>query len=360
MKHDLGAISQGFLIAGAFVGAEPFGSGNINDTYLAEYEEGGKRARYVHQRINHAVFKDPPAVMQNVERVLGHLKAKLGAEPDAHRRVLTLVPARDGRSYHRDERGNYWRTYLHIAGGRSFDAADTPRQAFEAARAFGRFQALLSDMPEPRLHDTIPGFHDTPQRLKTLEAAVRADEARRAAEARPEIDFALERAPVARVLHDLFREGLIPERIVHNDTKLNNVIIDDATGEGLCVIDLDTVMPGLALHDFGDMVRAGAARAAEDERDLTKVEIDPALFESLVRGYLAGAGPVLTRAELEHLAISGKVIAYELGLRFLTDFLKGDTYFKTARPKHNLDRCRAQFQLVRSFERQEDTLRRII
>jgi hypothetical protein len=298
--------------------------------------------------------------MENIQRVRHHLAAKTSSLPDAKRRVLTLVPARGGMPYHRDPAGNYWRCYLHVSGGRSYDLAQNPRQAFEAAKAFGGFQALLADLPAPRLHDTIPHFHDTPRRLAALRSAAAADAAGRSAGARAELDFALSRAPLAGILQDLAATGDIPERVVHNDTKLNNVIFDARTDEGLCVVDLDTVMPGLALHDFGDLVRCAATRAAEDERDLSQVEIEPALFESLARGYLAGVGGVLTAAELDHLAVSGAVIALELGMRFLTDHLQGDAYFKVHRPGHNLDRCRAQFKLALSFERQEGELRRVI
>ncbi len=360
MSHDLAAISRDFAILGDFLEAQPCGSGHINDTYLASYRDGGRRALYIHQRINHDIFKDPPAVMANIERVLSHLRFKTRQAPDAHRRVLTLVPSKDGRAFHRDAAGNYWRTYLHISGGRTYDLVESPDRAYEAAKAFGAFQRLLADLPGPRLNDTIPGFHHTPTRWEAFARAAAADRLGRAAGARAEIDFAAGRKDMAAVLHRLVEAGEIPERIVHNDTKSNNVIIDDATQQGLCVIDLDTVMPGLALHDFGDMVRAMANRADEDERDLTKVEVDLALFEALARGYLSAVGDLLAPAEKAHLAFSAGVIALELGLRFLTDHLEGDGYFKIRRPGHNLDRCRAQFQLVRSLERQRARLERIV
>ena len=360
MTRDLAPIAGAFRITGAFQKAQPYGNGHINDTYLAAFEERGETKRFVIQRINSSVFKSPPAVMENVQRVLHHLAMKLSGAPDAGRRALSLVPARDGTPYWKDEEGEYWRCYRHVSGGRTFDTAQSPRQAYEAARAFGGFQALLADLPAPRLRDTIPDFHNTPKRLEALEAAARADRAGRLSRAAAEVDFARKRAPIARILQDLAASGEMPERIVHNDTKLNNVIMDDATGEGLCVVDLDTVMPGLALHDFGDMVRAGATRAAEDEQDLDKVEVEPELFESLARGYLAGAGPMLTAAEREHMALAGQVLAFELGLRFLADFLDGDAYFKVHRQDHNLDRARAQFKLARSFAKHEAALRRLM
>jgi Ser/Thr protein kinase RdoA (MazF antagonist) len=355
MSRDLGPVTRAFQIGGVLKSAQPLGNGHINETFLAAFEDGGETSRFVVQRINSSVFKSPSAVMENVQRVLAHLSAKLSGVPDAKRRALTLIPARDGMPFHRDEEGEYWRCYLYISGGRTFDTAQSPRQAYEAARAFGGFQALLADLPAPRLRDTIPDFHNTPKRLEALEAAAVSDRAGRLSRAAAEVDFARRRASVASLLH-----GNLPERIVHNDTKLNNVIMDDATGEGLCVVDLDTVMPGLSLHDFGDMVRACGTRAAEDERDLSKVEVEPELFESLARGYMAGAGPMLTPEERDLLPVAGQVLAFELGLRFLADFLNGDAYFKVHRQDHNLDRARAQFKLARSFSRQESVLRRIV
>jgi aminoglycoside phosphotransferase (APT) family kinase protein len=233
---------------------------------------------------------------------------------------------------------------------------ESAEQAFKAARAFGEFQRQLADLPAPRLHDTIPDFHHTPKRFAALEAAIRADAAGRAKLARAEIDFALAHQPMTRVL----LEANLPERVTHNDTKFNNVMLDEATGEGICVIDLDTVMPGLALYDFGDMVRTTTSPAKEDERDLTKVTMQFPMFEALVRGYLAAAGGFLTPAEKQRLAFSGKLITFEIGIRFLTDYLAGDVYFKVHRDGHNLDRCRTQFKLVESIAQQEDAMNKLV
>ena len=227
---------------------------------------------------------------------------------------------------------------------------------FRPAKAFGRFQQLLAELPAPRLHDTIPDFHHTPKRFSALEQAIAADAAGRAALAKPEIEFALAHQPIAGVLLD----ANLPERVTHNDTKFNNVMLDDATGEGICVIDLDTVMPGLAPYDFGDMVRTTTSPAMEDERDLSKVTMQFPMFEALVRGYLSSAGAFLTNAEKQLLAFSGKLITFEIGIRFLADYLMGDTYFKVHREGHNLDRCRTQFKLVESIERQEEKMDRLV
>jgi predicted NBD/HSP70 family sugar kinase len=356
LKHDVRAVAREFLIHGAFQEACPYGNGHINDTYCVRYDQAGIPVRYIFQRVNHNVFKDPDALMQNVQRVTAHVAAKLHAAPDASRGVLTLIPTRNGRVWHHDEAGNCWRVYLFIENARTYDAVQSPRQAFEAARAFGRFQKLLADLPAPRLHDTIPDFHHTPKRFARLEQAIAANTANRAGLAGREIEFALQRQGDTNVL---LRAGL-PERVTHNDTKLNNVMLDDATGEGVCVIDLDTVMPGLALYDFGDMVRTTTSPAREDELNLANVTMQFPMFEALVRGYLTSAGELLTKEEKQLLAFAGKLITFEIGIRFLTDFLEGDTYFKVHRENHNLDRCRTQFRLVESIEQQEAAMNRLV
>ena len=356
LKHDVRAVARQFQIYGEFLSVGPYGSGHINDTYCAVFNQGGAPVRYILQRINHSVFKTPAALMENVRRVTTHLSQKVAHRPDSSRCALTLVPARDGRSWHCDPDGNYWRKYLFIENARTYDAVESPQQAFQAARAFGQFQKLLADLPSPRLHDTIPDFHHTHRRFAKLEAAIAADSANRAQLARPEIEFALNHKPMAGVL---LAAGL-PERVTHNDTKLNNVMLDDKTGEGICVIDLDTVMPGLALYDFGDIVRTCTSPAKEDERDLSKVKMQFPMFEALARGYLATAGEFLTKAERQHLAFSGKLITFEIGIRFLTDYLEGDVYFKVHREGHNLDRCRTQFKLVESIRQQEDQMNKLV
>jgi hypothetical protein len=355
-KHNIRAIAAQFQLHGEFLHAEPYGSGHINDTYCAVFDQAGVHVRYVLQRINHHIFKNPVALMENVQRVTSHLAAKASGEPDFTRRVLTLIPTRRGQAWHQDPEGNTWRAYLFIERARTYDAVESTTQAFQAARAFGEFQQRLADLPAPRLHDTIPDFHHTPRRFTAFEAALAADKAHRAALAKPEIDFALAQQPLTGVL----LEADLPERVTHNDTKFNNVMLDDATGEGICVIDLDTVMPGLALYDFGDMVRTATSPAKEDERDLTKVTMQFPMFEALVRGYLASAGDFLTKEEKGQLAFSGKLITFEIGIRFLTDFLAGDVYFKVHRDGHNLDRCRTQFRLVESIEQQEAEMNQLV
>ena len=357
-QYDVAAVARQFAIDGEFLSVTPFGSGHINDSYCTVFQQVDRRARFVLQRINHHVFKNPIALMENIQRVTSHLAAQVAGQADSERRVLSLIPGRDGCTWHQDVEGNYWRAYRFIEDARTYDVVETMDQAFQAAQAFGRFQKLLAGMGAPRLHDTIPDFHNTPKRVASLEKAVASDLVNRANLAKAEIDFAFAHRSIASALCNA---GL-PERVIHNDTKFNNVMLDDATGEGICVIDLDTVMPGLTLYDFGDMVRTATCSSSEDERDLSRVEVQFPMFEALARGYLSpnGAGGFLTNAEQQQLAFSGKLIAYEQGVRFLTDYLAGDPYYKIHREGHNLDRCRTQFKLVESIERQEEAMQRLI
>jgi hypothetical protein len=354
--QDVASIAGYFEIPGKFCSAVPYGNGHINDSYCVEFGHAGAKLRAIIQRINRNVFSNPVAVMENIQRVTTHLASCVAGEPDSGRRVLTLISTRDGQAWHRDDAGNYWRAYWFIENARSYDAVVTPEQAFEAGKAFGRFQQMLATMPSPRLHDTIPDFHHTPKRFKALERAIEEDVVDRTAKAESEIEFVLTHRHIIGGLLD----SNLPERVTHNDTKFNNVMLDDATGEGICVIDLDTVMPGLAPYDFGDMVRTTTSPAQEDERDLSKVQMQFPMYAALLRGYLASAGEFLTKSERQLLAFSGKLITLEIGIRFLTDYLNGDTYFKVHREGHNLDRCRTQFALVRSIEQQEEEMNRLI
>lgn len=354
-------LAAAFQCPGKYIGEEPYGSGHINDTYRVVYEEDGKEVLYIHQRINHNIFKDVPALMENIGRVTRHQRMKFeeAGIGDLDRRVLTLIPTVDGDDYHVDPDGNFWRTYIFITNHVAFDVVETTGQAFEAAKAFGEFQCQLADMPE-RLNETIPNFHHTRSRFDTLLKAIEADEFGRAADVKEEIEFALAHEPMVDIVVDLLASGGLPERVTHNDTKLNNVLLDADTETGMCVIDLDTVMPGSALYDFGDMVRTSTCKAAEDEKDLSKIEMDIDFFEALVNGYLTTASGFLTAKEKELLPFSGRLITFEIGLRFLTDYLQGDVYFKTHREGHNIDRCRTQFKLVQSMERQADAMQKIV
>lgn len=355
-------IHRGFQIYGSYLESRPYGGGHINDTFVAAFSQSGSRVRYIFQRINHRIFKNPVALMENISRVTAEAQRRLTADgvPDASRRALTVIPAMDGKPYYVDSEGNTWRCYLFIEGARTYDIIQNERQAYEAARAFGEFQNLVAELPGDRLHETIPNFHNTRTRFDRLGEVVSGDPQGRLKEVGPEWEFIQEREAMVDVLLDLTAKGQIPERVTHNDTKLNNVMIDDATETGICVIDLDTVMPGLALYDFGDLVRTATSPAAEDETDLSKVRMQMPMFQALARGYLSSAGRFLNDAEKAHLGFSGKLIALEIGIRFLTDYLEGDVYFKTKRPDHNLDRCRTQLALVRSIEEQEDAMSALV
>ncbi|HOW86407.1 MAG TPA: aminoglycoside phosphotransferase family protein [Candidatus Aminicenantes bacterium] len=358
---ELDRICAAFQCPGVWISSCPIPSGHINDTYCSEFEASGRRFKYVNQRINHHVFREPEKLMENVERVTRFARQRIEAEGgDADRRTLTIIPARDGKSFYRSPEGDYWRMFRFISGARTYDQVEDVRHVYAAARAFGRFQKMLARLPGERLHETIPGFHHTRGRYQAFLAAVERDAAGRAASVRPEIDFVLAREKDAGVVVDGLAAGRIPERVTHNDTKLNNVMIDDATGEGICVIDLDTVMPGSVLYDFGDSVRLGAATAAEDERDLAKVGFDLGMFDRLAAGYLDAARDFLVPAETELLAFSAGLLTLECGIRFLTDHLQGDVYFKIHRPGHNLDRARTQFRMVAEMERRQAAMEAVV
>jgi hypothetical protein len=345
---ELRALGPAFGVEGEFIEAAPHGNGHINDTYAASYLVPGKPSRYIFQRINSLVFKNPAALMDNVLRVTRHQQSLL-AGPDAGRRALRLLTAKDGLPYFIDAEGGYWRCLPFIEGARTYDLAESPAQAREAARAFGAFLKSLKSLGGPRLHESIPHFHDTPLRLEGFKAALSRDAAGRLGGCRAEADTILEGASRAGELSAMLAAGLIPERPTHNDTKLNNVLIDDASAEALCVIDLDTVMPGLAAHDFGDLVRSAAHPAAEDSRDPGQAVLQWDKFEALARGFMEGAGGSLSRAEKESLPLGAWTLAYEQGLRFLGDHLDGDAYYKISRPGQNLDRARVQLALARDI-----------
>jgi len=370
VTKDLSWLGERLGIDGAFVAAVAYGSGHINATFAATYEmrgvggevAGSGRRRFIHQRINADVFKNPAALMDNLARVTRHIRGKLetqGAE-DVERRVLTLIPTRDGADWLIDDSGGYWRTFPFIEGAATFDVVQTVDQAREVGRACGEFQRQLIDLGPPPLAFTIANFHNTPERLRAFRSAVERDVCNRAAAVRDEIGRVERYADLAGGLLVLQRAGEIPLRVVHNDTKINNVLIDDETGEGLCVIDLDTVMPGLAADDFGDLVRTSSCFAREDDRDLSKAVVELRIFEALATGYLSVAADFLSRAEIDSLILGSKLMSYEMVLRFLGDHLAGDTYFRIHHEAHNRDRARVQLALLDSIVAHEDEMRSII
>ena len=341
-----------FKLEGTPVSCDIYGSGHINRTELVTTDAG---RRYILQQINNSIFTDVDALMANIVAVTGYL-ARQDADP---RHVLTLVPTLDGKSYYRDEQDRYFRVYKFIEDSICLDKAENAEDFYQSAVAFGNFQNQLSGFPATTLNETIPRFHDTPNRYAQLDAAIKADTMNRLREVGPEIDFVMARRDEAATMTNMLAAGELPLRVTHNDTKLNNVMLDARTRTPLCVIDLDTVMPGLAGNDFGDSIRFGASTALEDEKDLNKVSMSLELYSAYARGYL-GACRNLTAAERATLPMGAKLMTLECGVRFLSDYLAGDVYFHVSRPEHNLDRCRTQFKLVASMEAQWDAMRRVI
>lgn len=357
LQKTIEAISHEFAIAGDFVGGIEINSGLINSTYIASYKRpNGDIRRYVLQRINEQVFPEPLVVMHNVECVTRHINWKvLRVKRDLGGQTLNLYPARGGRCFAKGEGGGIWRCYNFIEGCHTYEIVENSRQAYQAARAFGSFQDLVSDIDVEDIQETIKDFHNTEKRFKRLMDVIAADPLGRVKNVEAEISFVKEREELCSRLLNLLKSGDLPERITHNDTKLNNVMMDSETDEAVCVIDLDTVMPGLSAYDFGDLVRTATSSAAEDETELNKVEMRISMFEALAEGYLDGCD-CLTECEVNNLVTGGKVITLETGIRFLTDYLEGDVYFKTDRDGQNLDRCRTQLKLVERIEEQEDVM----
>ena len=336
--------------------ATPYGNGHINDTFLVETDR-----RYILQRMNHVVFPHPDQMMENIVGVTEHIREKAAARgEDTERVTLVILPAPDGKPYFRDSIGSWWRLMEFTEKTVTREVVTCAEDFYTCARAFGQFQQELADYPAEKLYEIIPNFHNTPWRFENLRRAIQQDACGRAAEAKAEIDFALAREDFAHVLENAHAEGGLPLRVTHNDTKLNNILFDETSGEAVCVVDLDTVMPGYSVTDFGDSIRFGANTAAEDETDLSKVSLDLSLFEAYAKGFLEGCGGRLTDTEIDLLPEGAMMMTFECGMRFLTDYLEGDTYFKIHRPKHNLERCRDQFALLADMERKYDDMKAII
>ncbi|MFV0466453.1 MAG: phosphotransferase enzyme family protein [Lachnospiraceae bacterium] len=349
-------------LGGILLKKEVYGSGHINDTYLLEFEVFQMGSiRVILQKMNSDIFRYPEKLMENIVGVTTHLRKKIidqGGDPE--RETLNVIPTIDGKNFYVDSKGGYWRAYKFITGATSFDKVERVNDFYEAAVAFGRFQNLLADYNAESLHETIIGFHDTIWRFDQLLEAIKEDKMKRVLHVEKETEFAMQRKQMTLLFPELLKKKEIPLRVTHNDTKLNNIMIDDKSRKGICVIDLDTVMPGLAMFDFGDSIRFGASSAAEDEVDLDKVWCDLELFELYVKGYMKGCEGKLTRREIELMPMGAIVMTFECGMRFLTDYLNGDQYFKVHRENHNLDRCRTQFKLVSDMEHKWDEMCAII
>lgn len=351
-----------FRFEGMLIEEGPYGSGHINDTFLLTFDISGMGVlKVILQRMNKDIFTEPEQLMENILNVTSYLRERIienGGDPE--RETLNVIRTVDDKPYYIDSEGDYWRAYKFITDATSYDQVENADDFYQSAVSFGNFQRLLADYPADTLHETIKGFHDTKARFEVFKQAVADDVCGRAASVQEEIEFVLAHEDVANVFGELLAKGEVPLRVTHNDTKLNNIMIDNKTGKGICVIDLDTVMPGLAMNDFGDSIRFGASTAAEDERDLSKVSCDLELFDLYAKGYIEGCGGKLTAKEIELMPMGAKVMTFECGMRFLTDYLQGDHYFKIHREDHNLDRCRTQFKLVKDMEAKWDTMQQII
>lgn len=346
-----------FAVDDEFISAKPFGGGHINDTYLVTC----KNAKYTLQQLNHNVFKEPEHVMHNIRLVTEHLAKKIvAAGGDPMRETLNLIRTRDGNTYYYDGDNGFYRLFTFVDNARSYPCVEKPEHFYNAAKAFGKFQNMLSDFPAEELYETIPDFHNTAKRYETFEKAVEADKAGRRIFIEPEIEFVRSWKEKCSIVLDAIADGSVPVRVTHNDTKYDNILIDNDTGECICVIDLDTVMPGSMLYDFGDSMRFGTNAGAEDEKDLDKVYCRLDLFEVFTKGYMEALGSQMTEREIELLPFSAMLITFECGMRFLTDFLDGDVYFKIHRPLHNLDRARSQFKLCRDMEAHAQELTAIV
>ena len=351
-------VIDAFQVEGKVSDCIPFGNGHINDTRLVTMDNG---VQYVAQRINKNVFKRPDLLMENYVGVTTFIRKKIEAEGgDPLRNVLNAIPTKDGKAYYFDEEEQYWRLLVYVTDSIGYDKVERPEQFYDSAVSFGDFQYMLGAYPAETLHETIVNFHNTPDRYRQLMEAIENNVAGRLAEVSAEVEFAKAREEFAGTLERAHAEGKLPLRVTHNDTKLNNILFDTKTGEALCVIDLDTIMPGYSVNDFGDSIRFGATTALEDETDLSKVNFDISLYELYVKGFIEGAKGGLTEGELEMLPIGAIMMTFECGMRFLADYLNGDTYFRTHRPSHNLDRCRNQFKLVSDMEAQLDQMRAIV
>lgn len=348
-------IINQFKTAGTFDEIQPFGGGHINDTFrVSNKDKEGKE--YLLQRINHEIFKDVDLMMNNIARVTSHIRAKINENPEYSEKydTLTIIPTIDGQYYYKDEKGNYWRTFEFLKGLKSYDFVETAEQAYQGARAFGQFLVFLDDFPVNTIRETIPGFHDIVKRLKSFSEAVKAPHGERGIECKNEIDYVLSLADQMSKIQQLSNTGKIRKRVTHNDTKFNNVLLTEQD-QGRCVIDLDTVMPGVVHYDFGDGIRTSASTTEEDEADLQKVDVDMSKFSAFAEGYLDATRNILEPIEVEYLPQAGPLLAYIMGVRFLTDYLSGDHYYKTSFEGHNLQRARCQLMFTRKMlERRSD------
>ncbi len=361
MREYVLQLLNNFNTEGTFLDECPYGSGHINDTRLVTFKTDEGEKKYILQKINKNVFKEPDKLMENYVAVTEFLKQDIVARGgDPMRETLNVIKTKDGENFLCDEKGEYWRLLVFVADSASFDRVETPEQFYSSAVAFGNFQYMLRKFPAETLHETIPNFHNTPDRYRLFLEAVENDLAGRRESVEKEIEFVKERCEFANALENAHKEGRLPLRVTHNDTKFNNILFDKDTGAALCIIDLDTIMPGYSVTDFGDAIRSGATTAAEDETDLSLIKFNISLYDTYVKGFIEGAHGGLTEGEIELLPTGAMMMTFECGMRFLTDYLNGDTYFKTHREGQNLDRARNQFKLLTEMEERADEMMAIV
>ncbi|NVO20682.1 MAG: aminoglycoside phosphotransferase family protein [Bacteroidetes bacterium] len=358
MERDIPAIVRNFRIAGKISGFSPETTGHINDSFLVSIE--GDESKYFLQWVNNYIFKDVAGLMQNIEVVTRHLRTKLNNnQRNSHNRLLQLIPANDGKSFYCDENQEYWRIYRYIPGTHVYNIVENEAIAYEGGKAFGRFISDLADLPANKLSETIPNFHNIETRLATFYQSVKSDPVNRLKEIPLEIGFIEDRVKEMLRIPSMIRSGLLPLRITHNDTKFNNILFNEAN-KAICIVDLDTVMPGSVLFDFGDAIRTGANSVCEDEKDLSKVDINLNIYKAYTRGFIKETQSSLTSAEIDYLSFSSRFMTFIIGIRFLTDFLDGDPYFRTNYPDHNLIRARVQFRLIQCMEKQAVEMEQIV
>jgi len=360
LSYNLNEISNAFLIKGGVGEVLHYGSGHINDTFHVKNTDKGE-SDYLLQRINHYVFTEVPSLINNIKLVTQHIRKKMlgidGYQPD--KGILTLIPTRNNQYYHKDADGNYWRMYYFLKDTLTYDIVETPNQAYEGGKAFGKFQACLSDMDATLLVETIPDFHNIEKRINTLRRVINENPVDRVKELDGQLQFIFEREEAMKTILNLGRTGQLPLRITHNDTKFSNVLLDKHD-KAQCVIDLDTVMPGYVAYDFGDAIRSSANTAAEDEADLSKIDVNLDIYKAFTAGFLSETCSFLTPTEISSLTMGALLFPYIMGVRFLTDYIDGDNYYKISAPKHNLQRANAQLQLLRKLEENHNTLNEIV
>lgn len=355
-------MTEEFAVYGDYIDAEPFGNGLINDTFLVTYNQAGLNTRYIIRKINKSVFKQPEIVVNNSVNVSLHIKNKYINQgvKDVSRRTLTFLKTHDDKYYYKDKNEDYWCMVLFFEGAYTIDYVQTKDQAYKTAKAFGEFQKMISDAKLADYQETIPGFHDTPNRILAFDNVAKSDPADRLKYIEPELNMLNNNRDISEKFTELMQAGKLPVRITHNDTKINNVMLDKKTDEGLCVIDLDTVMPGIILNDFGDMVRTSTCPVTEDDKDLSKVKVRLDIFEALAKGYIEQLADTVTKTELEYLVFGAELIVYEQAVRFLTDYVAGDVYYPISYEDHNLVRAKNQFALLKSIQLQEKAMQEIV